>query len=209
VSLLQWPGRRLFVQHLLDDWIFARRYIHGEDAVLGPRLDRAAERLCEAARAGEAAEVLVLGHSLGAVLAIDLLDRALRLEPRLGQDRSAVAFISVGSSIPKIGLHRAAARFRAAVERVANAPAIFWGEYQTLTDVMSFYKVDPVTDMGLKGRSPVIRQVRVKATLQSDLEPELNSEQRSGRGLHRNSCSTRCLTSKRDVSADRAISTVP
>ena len=160
VGLLQWPGRRLFVQHLLDDWIFARRYIHGEDAVLRPRLDRVAERLCEAARAGEADEVLVLGHSLGAVLAIDLLDRALRLEPRLGQDRSAVAFISVGSSIPKIGPHRAAARFRAAVERVANARAIFWGEYQTLTDVMSFYKVDPVTDMGLKGRSPLIRQVR-------------------------------------------------
>src|SRR5829696_8741471 len=157
VGLLQWPGRRLFVQHLLDDWIFARRYIHGEDAVLRPRLDRVAERLCEAARAGEADEVLVLGHSLGAVLAIDLLDRALRLEPRLGQDRSAVAFISVGSSIPKIGLHRAAARFRAAVERVANARAIFWGEYQTLTDVMSFYKVDPVTDMGLKGRSPLLR----------------------------------------------------
>src|SRR5215207_7134321 len=69
VGLLQWPGRRLFVQHLLDDWIFARRYIHGEDAVLRPRLDRVAERLCEAARAGEADEVLVLGHSLGAVLA--------------------------------------------------------------------------------------------------------------------------------------------
>src|SRR5215211_4379820 len=164
-GLLQWPARRLFVQHLLDDWIFARRYIHGEDAVLGPRLDRVAERLCKAARSGEADEVLVLGHSLGAVLVIDVLDRALRLEPSLGQDGSAVAFISVGSSIPKIGLHRAAARFRAAVERVANAPAIFWGEYQTLTDVMNFYKVDPVTDMGLKGRSPLIRRVRVKSML--------------------------------------------
>ena len=82
-----------------------------------------------------------------------------------------MAFISVGSSIPKIGLHRAAARFRAAVERVANARAIFWGEYQTLTDVMNFYKVDPVTDMGLKGRSPVIRQVRVKAMLDPLLPP--------------------------------------
>ena len=142
-----------------------RRYIHGQDAVLGPRLDRVAKRLCEAARDNEADEVLVLGHSLGAVLAIDLLDRALRLEPRLGQNGSAVAFISVGSSIPKIGLHRGAARFRASVERVANAPAIFWGEYQALTDVMNFYKVDPVTAMGVKGRSPSIRQVRVKAML--------------------------------------------
>ena len=30
---------------------------------------------------------------------------------------------------------------------------------------MNFYKVDPVTAMGLKGRSPSIRQVRVKAML--------------------------------------------
>ena len=112
------------------------------------------KRLCEAARASEADEDLVLGHSLGAVLAIDLLDRALRLEPRLGQDRSAVAFISVGSSIPKIGLHRAAARFRAAVERVANAPAIFWAEYQALTDVMSFYKVDPELPWASKAEAP-------------------------------------------------------
>ena len=66
VGLLQWPGRLLFVQHLLDDWIFARRYIHREHTVLGPRLDRVAERLCEAARASEADEVLVLGHSLSA-----------------------------------------------------------------------------------------------------------------------------------------------
>ena len=165
VALMQGPGRRLFLQHLLDDWIFARRYVRGEHAVLGPRLDRVAERLCEAARAGEADEVLILGHSLGAVLAIDLLDRALRLEPRLGQAGSAVALISVGSSIPKIGLHRAAARFRTAVERVASVRAIFWGDYQTLTDVMNFYKVDPLIDMGLKGRSPLIRQVRVKAML--------------------------------------------
>ena len=121
--------------------------------------------MCEAARGGDADEILVVGHSLGAALAIDLLDRALLIDPKLGEGRTRVSFLSIGSSVPKIALHRAATRFRAAVERVANAPAIFWGEYQALTDVMNFYKVDPVIDIGIKGKSPVICQVRVKAML--------------------------------------------
>ena len=165
IALLQWPARRLFIQDLLDDWIFARNYIRGEHSVLGSRLEKVAESLCEAARGGEADEILVVGHSLGAALAIDLLDRALLIDPKLGEGRTRVSFLSIGSSVPKIALHRAATRFRAAVERVANAPAIFWGEYQALTDVMNFYKVDPVIDMGIKGKSPLIRQVRVKAML--------------------------------------------
>lgn len=164
--LIRFPGRAFFLDHLLDDWIFARDYIRREHAVLGPRLEAAAGRLCAAARAGEADEILVVGHSLGAVLAIDLLDRALRRDPELGRGGARVVLLTVGSSALKIGLHRAATRFRAAVERVASSPAIFWGEYQALTDVMNFYKVDPVKAMRLQGASPAIRQVRVRAMLE-------------------------------------------
>jgi hypothetical protein len=164
-ALMHWPGRRLFLDFLLDDWIFTREYVHREHPVLGPRLDAAANLVCEAAQGGAVEEILVVGHSLGAVLAADLLDRALRLDPALGRSGARVAFLSVGSSILKVGLHRGAGRFRAAVERVANADGIFWGEYQALTDVMNFYKADPLAEMGLKGRSPVIRQVRVKAMI--------------------------------------------
>lgn len=164
-ALLRWPGRWLFLDTLLDDWIFTREYAHCEHPVLGPRLDAAASRICEAAQAGGVEEILIIGHSLGAVLAIDLLDRVLRLNPAFGRTGARVAFLSVGSSVLKVGLHRGAARFRAAVEKVANADGIFWGEYQALTDVMNFYKADPVAEMGLKGRSPVLRQVRVKAMI--------------------------------------------
>lgn len=164
--LIRFPGRAFFLDHLLDDWIFARDYVRREDAVLGRRLEAAAGRLCAAARAGQADEILVVGHSLGAVLAIDLLDRALRQDPELGRGGARVVLLTVGSSALKIGLHRGATRFRAAVERVASSSAIFWGEYQALTDVMNFYKVDPVAAMRLKGKSPVIRQVRVRAMLE-------------------------------------------
>ena len=164
--LLQWPGRRLYLHLLFDDWIFSRGYIRRGDPVLGARLERIAREVGKAARNGDADEILIVGHSLGAVLAVDLLDRALGFDPMLGRNGARVALLSIGSSILKIGLHPGATRFRAALERVASAPGVFWAEYQALTDVMNFYKTDPMAALGLTAAGgPVVRVVRVSHML--------------------------------------------
>jgi hypothetical protein len=164
--LLRWPGRRMYFPLMFDDWIFARAYVRRGDPVLDARLDRAAHALIAAAGAGEADEIVVVGHSLGAVLAVDLAARALALDPSLGQSGPPVALLSVGSSIPKIGLHRAARRFHGALERVSAAPGVFWAEYQAITDVMNFYKTNPVAAIGLKAAGkPVVRVVRISRML--------------------------------------------
>lgn len=165
--LLRWPGRRLYLPLMFDDWIFARTYVRHGDTVLDARLDRAAGEIAAAARAGEVDEVVILGHSLGAVLAVDLVDRALKGDPALGRSGPRVVLLTVGSSILKIGLHGGAKRFRAALGRVASASAVFWAEYQAIIDVMNFYKTNPVEAMGLAapGR-PVVRVVRVSRMLE-------------------------------------------
>src|SRR6476620_5128988 len=164
--LWQWPGRRLYLHLLFDDWLFSRAYLRRGNPAVEAKLDQAAQEIVAAIRRNEADEIVVIGHSLGAVLAIDLLDRALRLEPALGQKGPRVALISVGSSILKIGLHSAAARFRAAAERVSSAPGIFWGDFQAISDVMNFYKRDPLTAMNLPAREvPLVRMVRLRHML--------------------------------------------
>jgi hypothetical protein len=163
-ALIYGPGRWCYLDHLFDDWIFARDYVHRPDPILEGRLDRLAAEIATAARTGDADEILVVGHSLGAVLAVELLDRALRIDPSLGTTRP-VALLTVGSSILKMGFHRGAKRLREAMARVAQAPAIFWGEYQALTDVMNFYKSDPVAALGLPGRGPLVRVVRISRML--------------------------------------------
>jgi len=164
--LWQWPGRSIFLHLLFDDWIFSRGYLRQGNAAVAAKLDRAAQELVLAARGSDVDEIVVIGHSLGAVLAIELLERALRLEPKLGQEGPRVALITVGSSILKIGLHRAAERFRAAADRVASAPGIFWGDYQAISDIMNFYKRDPLTAMGLEMRDmPLVRMVRIRHML--------------------------------------------
>jgi hypothetical protein len=76
-----------------------------------------------------------------------------------------VVLLTVGSSLLKIGFHRGAKRLRASMARVAQSH-IFWGEYQALTDVMNFYKSDPVAELGLAGRGPMVRVVRISRMLQ-------------------------------------------
>ena len=165
LALLYGPGRWCYLPHLFDDWIFARDYVRRPDPMLDDRMDRIAREIAGAARSGEADEILVIAHSLGAVLAVEILDRALRLDPVLGRTRP-VALLTVGSSILKIGFHRGATRLRAAMARVAQAPDVFWGEYQALTDVMNFYKSDPIGALGLPGRGPLVRVVRISRMLQ-------------------------------------------
>lgn len=166
-ALLVAAGRWLSVATLYDDWIFSFCYIHRGNAVLAERLERVAHEIVAAARNAEADEILVIGHSLGAVLAVDLLDRALKIDPGLGTTGARVTFLSIGSSILKIGLHRGAKRFRAAVARVAAAPGIFWGDYQARIDVMNFCSADPVGEMGLaRTASPVVRLVEIRSMLE-------------------------------------------
>jgi len=170
VAVFAGPWRWLHLGNLFDDWIFSREYIRCVNSVIEQRLDRLAAELVAAASKSAADEILVIGHSLGAVLAVDLLDRALRLDPALDRNKTPVTFLSVGSSILKIGLHPRAIRFRTAMERVANSRAIFWGDYQALVDVLNFYKSRPMAEMGLSTENEaIIRIVRLSRMLDDDM----------------------------------------
>lgn len=161
------PCRWFGVVTLLDDWTFSSAYVHGGYPVLDQKLDVIAREIDAAARNPQMDEILVVGHSLGAVIGVDLLARVLVLNPAIGESKPGLAFLSVGSSILKIGLHRGAKRLHAALQRVAAAPGIFWTEYQALTDVMNFYKSNPVSEIGLKTAPdrPVLRIVKISSML--------------------------------------------
>lgn len=169
-AVLAGPWRWLHLGNLFDDWIFSREYIRCGNSQIEQRLDRLATELVAAANNFAADEILVLGHSLGAVLAVDLLDRALKLDPALGRDKTPVTFLSVGSSILKVGLHPAATRFRMAMERVAKSRAIFWGDYQAIVDPLNFYKSRPMAEMGLSTENEAtVKIVRLSQMLDDDI----------------------------------------
>lgn len=165
---LLWARRGMRLDHMFDDWIFAREYLRAPDPILTERLDRLATDIVATARSGQVDEILLIGHSLGAVLAVDILDRALARDPALGTSGASVSLATVGSSIPKLGLHRDAERLRAALGRVGAATAICWIDYQAYADVLNFHKLHPVRGLGAGVRGPLVRMVPFRKVLHRD-----------------------------------------
>ena len=158
---------RLFLAYILDDWSFARDLVRGRRPDLDARLDQFATSLTETLATTKADEVVLVGHSLGAALMVQVLARVLRIEPRRRRrtaphgesappqapptaPQRPLALMTCGSSILKIGLHPAARQLREDAAVVANNPKVFWVEYQALVDIINFYKCNPAQLMGLK-----------------------------------------------------------
>jgi hypothetical protein len=89
-ALLRWPGRRWRVQQALEAWIAANDYLHGRRVDIEARLDGFAEVILAPSRQTGVDEIVLVGHSMGAMLALDLVDRALAIDPEFGRRRSSV-----------------------------------------------------------------------------------------------------------------------
>ncbi|MBV8112383.1 MAG: hypothetical protein JO012_21740, partial [Hyphomicrobiales bacterium] len=167
VGGIYWPGRFFLIHYLLDDWIFADELVHRSRAGLDQRIDRFARELVERARDRTYDEVVVSGHSLGGALMMEIVDRALKLDPSLGKRGPVLWLMSTGSSLLKIALHPKAEWIRIATGHVADAAGVNWVEYQAIVDVISFYKTDPVVEMGLPDRErPIVQQVKIRRMLE-------------------------------------------
>ncbi|TMJ92417.1 MAG: hypothetical protein E6G76_00530 [Alphaproteobacteria bacterium] len=163
--LLRWPGRRWRVEQLLDDWICAHAYIHGERPDIDARLELFAEALLARTRDTALDEIVIVGHSLGAMLVLDIIVRALARDADFGRRGPAVCVLTIGATIPKFALHPRANPIRRRIAEVAAEPSIAWTEYQSRADTISFYKFDPVSlrriaDDRLDSK-PVIRRVQI------------------------------------------------
>jgi hypothetical protein len=156
-------GRLIQIGYALDDWYFARDFVHRARPEVEARLDALACELVRIVADTDADEIIVDGHSLGAPLSLTVVDRARRLDPQLGERGKRLHLVSSGSSLLKVALHPAAGWLRDAVGRLAAAPSIYWVEYQALVDIINVYKVDPVVALGLPATGkPLIRIIRIR-----------------------------------------------
>lgn len=135
------------------------------------RLDDWADLIASRLAAGSYDEVLLVGHSTGGALILDL---AHQLADRLSRSGAKVDFhlLTVGSTSLKIALHPRAHRARDRLQQLAGYPDIRWTEFQALTDIINFYKCDPFAAAGLKHQRkdlfPRQFQVRFKQMLAPD-----------------------------------------
>jgi len=170
VGLMRWPGNRWFVSHLLDARVFMGEYMRGGRADMEARVDRFAREIAAMAATPGLSELVIIGHSQGSVFALESLERALALDPDLARRGPPISVMTVGSCVLQLGLHPAARTLRARAQRLQEERGIEWLEFQTLTDVVNFYKTDPAKLMRLApspGRTfPHVINVRIREMLQ-------------------------------------------
>ena len=165
-ALLRWVGPYFHLYFALADWSFAADLAWGRVGGLEGCLDQFAKEVVRRVRNCGCEEVVLCGVSLGAVMMVEALARALRLDPDLGRGQSALAFLTIGSSILKIGLHPQATGLKTSVATVAGEPSLMWIEYQSKVDPINFFGTNPVEQMGLSPTGkPIVKTMRIRETM--------------------------------------------
>ena len=132
--------------------IFAFNLKQGTKSVPGlqDRSTAFAKIIVEAVNSEKYDEVLVVGHSTGAQLAVSVLANALAIDPNLTDKKTTVSFMTLGGSIAMLAWPRQAGWFCDQLESVANHNGLNWIDLSATQDGASFTLFDPVEGSGLR-----------------------------------------------------------
>jgi len=144
--------KRLETGLLVRIFAFVTRYAVGRLPELDAEIERAAARLVAVARAGECDEILVIGYSVGSILASRALARALEQLEDDDRARPAFALLTLGNCIPLLGLFPQAADYRAQLQRLGESDALHWVDICSPTDWASTAMRDPLQLCGISAR---------------------------------------------------------
>ncbi|HYF08781.1 MAG TPA: hypothetical protein VD970_14245, partial [Acetobacteraceae bacterium] len=159
--------RRLLLDVMLADWRFAVDIARGRSPAYAARIQRFAEEIRDAMTRPGVEEVVLVGHSLGAVFAVQALAEALRRDPRLlaRPEGPRLRLIGLGSSVLKIALHPAAAELRADLAALALTPGLDWTDYASRRDALSFERAEAVATLSLPGRGARLESIHPRDML--------------------------------------------
>ena len=145
--------RLVLVAWLARGMHFVRQAQSGGHAEVEARCEAFAQRIVEAWRAGDADEILVVGHSLGTLLASRTVGKALGMEPQLGRSGPRVALLTLGQMIPIYSMTLKDPGFAADYQRLVEADQVEWLDIGTPTDPGTACGLHPLRGSGAETRA--------------------------------------------------------
>jgi hypothetical protein len=165
-------ARQWSVIQISNHWPYLCEFARGEATCFDAPIEACAQRVIAAARANDADEIVVIGHSGGGVLAPAVMTRALELDPEVGRRGPPLVLLTLGSIAPGAALHPKAERLRSVFARLAVEPSITWVDVQSRKDALNFWDFDPIGGLGIKldGErcNPIVWKVRFREMLSYD-----------------------------------------
>lgn len=150
VATLRWfkaRDARLFAYYLMHDYAYSARFRGANPPELEARMAEFADTIAQALD-GEADEVLVVGHSSGAHLAVSVLSDLIRAG-RVPAQGPALGFLSLGQVVPMVSFLRDAHRLRGDLKYLCTREELTWVDVTAPGDGCAFALCDPVAVSGV------------------------------------------------------------
>lgn len=150
VLVLRWfraQDGRFFAYYLMHDYAFSARWQGANPEALEARMAAFRARIAAALR-DPVDEVLVVGHSSGAHLAVSVLADLIRAG-QVPQGRPALAFLSLGQVVPMMSFLPEARRLRGDLQFLSESDALTWVDVTAPGDGCAFALCDPVAVSGV------------------------------------------------------------
>jgi len=169
LDLFRRKDGRFYAYYLMHDYSYSARLYGAHPPELEKRMAAFADTIA-AAFDDDVQEVLVVGHSSGAHLAISILADLIR-DGRLPADGPKLAFLSLGQVVPMLSFLPNAQRLRADLAYLSAQDRLTWVDITAPGDGCSFALCDPVAVTGVAPegqRWPLV----VSAAFTQTLKPE-------------------------------------
>ena len=138
---------RIYAYYLMHDYAFSARWGGANPPALEDRMTAFGDAIAQAL-AEDVDEVLVVGHSSGAHLAVSILADLLR-DGRVPATGPALSFLSLGQVIPMMSFLPKAHRLRADLRFLGASDRVFWLDITAPGDGCAFALCDPVAVSGV------------------------------------------------------------
>lgn len=146
--LIGWLQRRFAINWMIAVYGFNRFHANALPE-LEDRLELLSKRIAEAGQESSNEEVLVVGHSTGAQLAVSALAKTLRRDPDLARHGPKISLLTLGGSIPMLAWQKEAQWFRDELALVARAEDICWIDFTAAHDGACFALQNPLKLCGI------------------------------------------------------------
>jgi hypothetical protein len=172
VMVLRWfraQDSRFFAYYLMHDYAFSAKWQGANPPALEARMTEFGDSIA-AALNDPVDEVLVVGHSSGAHLAVSVLADLIRAG-RVSVAGPALAFLSLGQVVPMMSFLPQAHRLRADLQFLSESEALTWVDVTAPGDGCAFALCDPVAVSGVARpgkRWPLVLSAAFTQTLSAE-----------------------------------------
>ena len=140
--------RRFLAYYLMHDYAFSAGQWGAYPAPLDARMDMFATRIRQAL-AEDWDEVLVVGHSSGAILGVSILADLIRAG--LPASGAALSFLTLGQVVPMVSFLPEARKLRGDLAYLSTRDEVTWVDVTAPGDGCAFALCDPVAVSGVAG----------------------------------------------------------